>query len=373
VNEVEERAWEVVRRAFEERTPKPRRAPSYRLVAGLAVVAIAAAAPAIASPPGQAVFEKVREAVGVQHAEPALFSLPSKGRLLVVSTRHGGVWLVKSDGFKRRLGSYEDAQWSPHGLFVVATTKTALLALDVETGVRWSLARRSPFWPRWEGTRIDTRIAYMTRSGLRVVGGDGRGDHLLDRRATAVPAAWDPRRLHTLAYDSGGAIVLRNADTGRLLWRTPLGMTPTTLVWAPDGSRLAAVSPHRVLVLDADGKVRRTVTVLTETFVDGAFQPGSHRLALSLRTATGSEVRVVDVDHPGRSRLLFAGPGAFGDIAWSPEGRWLLVGWPTADQWLFLRGSRVHAVSNIREQFPRHDQKAPFLQFDSRWCCPAAR
>jgi carboxylate-amine ligase len=103
--------------------------------------------------------------------------------------------------------------------------------------------------------------------------------------------------------------------------------------------------------------------------MDLAFQPSTHRLALSLRTAASSEVRVVDVDRPGHARLLFAGPGAFGDIAWSPDGRWLLVGWPTADQWLFLRGSRVHAVSNIREQFPRHDQKAPLLEFDSRWCC----
>ena len=371
MRDAEQRAWEVVKRAFEERTPQARPAPNHRLVVGAIVAALAVAAVAIASPPGQAVFEKVREVVGVQHAEPALFSLPSTGRLLVVSTRHGGVWLVKSDGFKRRLGGYEDAQWSPHGLFVVATTKTALVALDVETGVRWSLPRHGPFWPRWEGTRVDTRIAYMTRTGLRVVGGDGQGDHLLDRRATGVPPAWDPGRLHVLAYDSGGAVVLRNADSGRVLWRTPLDVTPTALAWSADGSELATVSAHRVIVLGANGAVRRTVTTLTESFVGGAFRPGSHKLALSLRTATGSEIRVVDVDHPGRGRLLFAGPGAFGDIAWSPDGRWLLVGWPTADQWLFLRGSRVHAVSNIREQFPRHDHRGPSLEFDSRWCCPA--
>jgi hypothetical protein len=29
----------------------------------------------------------------------------------------------------------------------------------------------------------------------------------------------------------------------------------------------------------------------------------------------------------------------------------------------------VHAVANIREQFPRHDRQSPSLQFDSRWCC----
>jgi hypothetical protein len=115
------------------------------------------------------------------------------------------------------------------------------------------------------------------------------------------------------------------------------------------------------------------VTTLSNEFVDASFRPHGHghELGLSLRTEGGSEVRAIDVDHPGRARLLFAGPGTFGDIAWSPDGQWLLVGWPTADQWLFLRGSRVHAVANIREQFPRRDHKGPSLEFDSRWCCPA--
>ena len=36
-----------------------------------------------------------------------------------------------------------------------------------------------------------------------------------------------------------------------------------------------------------------------------------------------------------------------------PNGRWLLVGWVNADQWLFLRltAAKVQAVSNISRQF----------------------
>ena len=71
----------------------------------------------------------------------------------------------------------------------------------------------------------DTRIAYIAASGLRVVAGDGTGDHLLDAYAGDVPPAWDPTRLHTLAYYSGGAIVLRQAN-GRLVWRAPITVTP---------------------------------------------------------------------------------------------------------------------------------------------------
>jgi hypothetical protein len=366
MREAERRAWEVVKRAYEERTPAPGRARR-RLVPALVVATVVVAA-AIATPPGHAVFHKVREVVGVQHAEPALFSLPSKGRLLVVSADRGGVWLIHDNGLKRRLGSYTDAQWSPHGLYVIATTPHELVALDVNDDIRWTLPRRAS-WPRWEGTRVDTRIAYMTPGGLRVVAGDGTADHLLDRYAQDVPPAWDPLRLHTVAYFSGGAIVLRNADSGRLVWRAPISILPSDLGWSSDGRYLAVTSSHEVIVLTQQGRVHRTVTTLGEDFVDAAFQPGTHQLALSIRTAAGSEVRVVDVDHPGHAKTLFAGPGTFSDFVWSPDGQWLLVAWPTADQWLFLRGSHVRAVGNIKEQFPRSDHLGPVLQLDQRWCC----
>ena len=368
MRDAERRAWGVVRRAYEERPPvHPRRARGW-LVPVLVAVAVVAAA-AIATPTGHAVFQKVREAVGVQHAEPALFALPSRGRLLVVSSEHGGVWLVHDNGLMRRIGSYDDAQWSPHGVYVVATTATALIALDLDRGVRWSLPRRGAIWPRWQGTRLDTRIAYLTPGGLRVVSGDGTHDHLVDRYAQDVAPAWDPARGHAVAYFSGGAVVLREPDSGRVVWRAPVTITPSSLAWSSDGRYLAAVSAHRIVVLGSNGKPRRAVTMLGESFVDAAFQPGSHRLAASLRTTYSSEVRVVDIDHPGHGRLIFAGPGMFGDIVWSPDGSWLLVSWPTADQWVFVHGSRVHAVANIREQFPRRDRKGPLLQLDDRWCC----
>ncbi|MFL5961924.1 MAG: hypothetical protein ACJ757_03390 [Gaiellaceae bacterium] len=368
MRDAEHRAWEVVKRAYDERSPVPQRRAYRRLVPAL-VAAVVIVVAAIATPPGHAVFQKVREVVGVPEAEPALFSLPSSGRLLVVSTEHGGVWLIHADGLKRRIGSYEDAQWSPHGLFVVATTKNALVTLDVDNGVRWSLPRRGAFWPRWEGTRVDTRIAYMTPGVLHAVAGDGTGDHVVDRHAQDVPPAWDPLRLHTIAYVSGGAVVLREADSGRIVWRAPIAVLPRNLVWSSDGRYLAVTSSRKVILLTQDGRVHRTVTTLDGRFVDAAFQPATHRLALSVRTATGNAVRLVDIDRPGHARTLFSGPGTFGDVVWSPDGRWLLVGWPTADQWLFLHGSRVHAVANIKEQFPRRDHHSPSLQFDSRWCC----
>ncbi len=368
----EDRAWEVVRRAFEERTPlQPQRRPaSNRLLLALVAAAGAAAlAVAVITPPGHAVLERVRHAVGIEHAAPQLAALPAKGRLLVVSPERGGVWVVDADGLRRRLGAYDDAMWSPHGLYVVATTPTDLVTLEVGHGIRWSLPRRGAHWPRWEGTLTDTRIAYMTPRGLRVVAGDGTGDHLLDHRADAAPPAWDPARLHTLAYYAGGAIVLRDADTGKVVWRTPITSKPASLAWSSDGSLLAAVSPRRIDVLGGNGTVRRTITTLTDTFRTASFRPGTHDLALSVRQESSSEISLVHVNRPGTARVLFAGPGTFGDIVWAPNGSWLLVDWPTANQWVFLRGARVRAVSNIEQQFPRPDRAGPTLQIGDRWCC----
>src|SRR5690349_9178012 len=102
----EQRAWEVVRRAYQDRPPR-RHPGSTRLLLAAVAAALAAGTAAVLSPPGRAVFDHVREAIGVEHAAPALFSLPSPGRLLVVSADHGGVWLVHDNGFKRRIGGYD--------------------------------------------------------------------------------------------------------------------------------------------------------------------------------------------------------------------------------------------------------------------------
>src|SRR3954453_17963248 len=107
------RTWDVVAAAFAEREPVRRRHVPVRPLVALAIVgAVAAVA---FTPPGHAVINSVRKAVGIEHAQPALYSLPTRGRLLV------GPWIVNADGSTRRLGSYDDTSWSPFGRFVVAT------------------------------------------------------------------------------------------------------------------------------------------------------------------------------------------------------------------------------------------------------------
>lgn len=74
----------------------------------------------------------------------------------------------------------------------------------------------------------------------------------------------------------------------------------------------------------------------------------------------------------GRVRELFPGRGRFSDLQWSPDGRWLLVAWRDADQWLFVSSARVgelRAVSDIGRQFDPGGAGVASFPGVSGWCC----
>jgi hypothetical protein len=302
-HDARERTWGVVQAAYAVREPVPRRSQWPRVA--VVAIALAALTAAALSPPGRAVLDEVREVVGVEHAQPALFSLPAEGQLLVASD--AGVWVVREGGAKRLLGSYREASWSPFGRFVVAAGKNELVALEPDGDVRWTLARPAVRSPRWAGSETDTRIAYVDRSGVRVVGGDGRGDRLVAAGGRG-PLEWRAGEHFVLAYSGrSGRRTLHDVTADRVLGRS---------------------TPGR-----ASAEVRRR--------------------------GSGSEVVV-------RGRVVFRTPGVLEGLAPSPDGHWLLVGWPAADQWLFVRtnGTGLRAISNVSEQF----RSRSFPRVDG-WCC----
>jgi hypothetical protein len=364
-HDARERAWQVARAAFAEREPAPRARAFLRPALALAVLAAAAAA--AFSPPGQALIESVREAIGVKEAAPALFELPAEGRVLVSSAR--GTWIVHPDGQKRLLGRYREASWSPTGLYVVAARANELVALDPESGeLRWSLAKPNVRRPRWGGTRTDTRIAYLSGSTLRVVAGDGKPDRALVSAPdlARTPLAWRPGAAHVLAYATQGIVRVVETDSGgEELWSARTA-PPRLLAWSSDGRRLLAVSAGKATLFSGAGRRLSTRRLPAGAVaIDAAFEPRSYRYALVLRFARAdrSEVRI-------GTRRLFGGAGRFSGVAWSPDGRWLLVAWRDANQWVFLRSAgvgRLEAVSSISQQF--RSRTFPAL---GGWCCPAA-
>jgi hypothetical protein len=352
------RAWSVVRPAFEgrERVSWP-----VRHVRALAAAAVAAALVAAGfSSPGRAVIHSLRKAVGIEHAEEALFSLPTRGRLLVSSPR--GVWIIRDDGSRRFLGRYREASWSPHGLFLAATRRNELLALDLKGKIRWVLSRPSVRFPRWTGTRTDTRIVYLTKGRLHVVAGDGTADRDLGL-PPAAPAApsWRPGKQRVFAYATKkGQILIYDLDRGMVGSRA-FGAVPTKLEWSSDGRRLLALAPNRLRVYDVRGRVvAQDDPAEGWADLDAAFRPGTYEVAVTRRHGEESTAFAL-----ASGNALFNSTGVFRQLAWSPNGRWLLVTWPTANQWVFIRSGarrRIVGASRIASQlggFPRIEG----------WCC----
>jgi hypothetical protein len=353
--EAEERAWEVVRAAYEGRSPVvwPRR--HWQPLIALALIAAVVAA--ALSPPGRSVVHSFRKAVGVERAEPALFSLPTRGQLLVTS--RSGLWLVRPDGSKRRLGRYRDASFSPHALFVAATRANQLVALDPKGGVRWTLARPAPRFPAWTGTRTDTRIAYISGGRLRIVAGDGTSDPPV-ARATLLPPPSRPGPGRVLAYADGRSAVVLDSDSGRVLFGTPPIIEPVRKVaWSSDGRLLLVFAPHATRIY-RDGRVVAQDDPSDATLDTDAAFVGHNDNAAAIRVAGASS----NVFWIRGGPVLFSGSGVMRQLQPSPDRRWVLITWPTANQWVFVRAKRrkIFGIGRISQQFGRDARIAG-------WCC----
>jgi hypothetical protein len=357
------RAWAVVADAHDARTPvvgRVRRRGRV-LVIALAAVLVAAAVAVAAEPP-----RWVRHALGEQHA-PAkprseIGPLPA-GRLLVSSAN--GTWIVQRDGTRRRLGPWTGATWSPGGLYVAAWRGRSLSAVAPDGRVAWTWtafgAVRDAVW-----SPDGYRIAYRLDDVLAVIAGDGTGARVFARPVAPVAPAWRPGAPHTLAWvGAGGRVEVRDVDTGTLAWRSAASVGPVReLAWSADGRRLLARASRRLVVLDVAAKRMQRIPVPPGARIGAAaWAPRGGRMALALRVAGSTSVYVT------RSRRLpprvFSTTGTLGSLAWSPDGRRLLVRWSEADQWLLLSPRTPGAVTAIGG-IARRFGPAPSVQ---GWCC----
>jgi hypothetical protein len=366
----EERAWDVVRSAYQQRAPAVRRRSFRRPAGGLGAAVVLIGAVAL-SPAGATVGRLIDRALGVQHAAPGLFSLPAPGRLLVSGS--GGTWTVGSDGSTRRIGPWTEASWSPHGLYLTVAATDELAAVNPRGVPQWTLARPDVSDPRWYSP-TGYRVAYLSGNELRVVGGDGTGDHLLAARVAQVAPAWRPGHPYQLAYlSSVGRLVVRDGDTGARLWSAKPGVPVRQLAWSANGERLLALSSHRVLIYAGDGRLLAARIAPGDVpILDGALSPDGRTLAVVTDAGSGALIVYgVAAPHPVTRRVL-AGAG-LRQLAWSPDGRWVLISWPAANQWVFVRvvgPPRIAAVSRISQQFSA-GASARFPRLEG-WCCNAA-
>jgi len=372
-----QRSWRVVQAAYASYAPRRRRrrVPRAALAVAAALVPVAVVGGVAAGAPRSAVGHLVRSVLGVgeKHARPALVRLPGAGRLLIQAGE--SAWVVSGDGARRRLGAYSGASWSPHGLFVVAWRGQQLTTLDPGGRVRWSLARPERVaFARW-GPVDGFRIAYLAGGELRIVNGDGTGDHRYGAARRDVAPAWRPDNTHVLAYvDTRDRVNVIAVDARQRLGRTARLPGLVRLEWSPTGRRLLAVTRDRLLLFDGSGRRLGSRPIAAGAAVqDVAWAPHGSEVAVVRHSAAmnRSEVALLNAAHGLRERVLFTGPGRFAGLAWSPSANRLLIGWPDADQWLFLRprgGGRLTAVANIAAQF-MPGITHPLFPRSVQWCC----
>jgi hypothetical protein len=367
------RSWPVVEAALAERGPAAR---PRRVVLRLAIVAALLCVGLVAAltPAGAEVGHWIEDRFADRGdpAGPAFAGLPAGGSVLTISRT--GAYAIDADGGAQWLGSFTDAGWSPRGVHVVGVNGRRLTAVDATGIVKWTLAReRRVHDPSWS-SGLGYAVAYLESRTLRVVAGTGEPstDRALRRGVAAVTPAWRPRSDQVLTYaTAGGAIETLYVVSGRALWRARGGASgpPVALAWSRNGRRLVALSSRSVTVLDVSGHVLRTIA-LPAAGLELALHPSGRRAAVVVGGAGadgGAGTRVLDVPlrGAGRPRQLFQG-GVDG-LAWSRDGRRLLLAWRDADEWLLLGpGGRVrralHGVSGelgAAGGFPRV----------AGWCC----
>ena len=158
---------------------------------------------------------------------PELFSLPSPGGCSSRAAAAPG----SSTRTARGAGSAPTA--TPPGRRTASSSRprrpTSSSRSTRRASVRWTLAAPLAALPDLDRERTDTRIAYLAGGRLRVVAGDGTGDHAV---GPAVAPAWRPART-VLAYADGPG---RQDSNGRVV--LDAWLEPAQVRWSYDGQML---------------------------------------------------------------------------------------------------------------------------------------
>ncbi|MDE3129525.1 MAG: hypothetical protein KGL16_00065 [Acidobacteriota bacterium] len=366
----QERAWGVVRAAHQQRAPRRALGRALRRPLGVGLTSLAAAGLVALSPAGATVGRLVDRALGVHDAASAMVPLPTGGRLLVSGS--SGTWIVSADGSARRIGPWQGASWSPHGLYLAVAAHGRLTAISTRGILQWQLHEPAVSDPRWYPPS-GYRVAYLSRGELRLVAGNGTGDRVLATGVARVAPAWRPAHPYQLAYVTvGGRLVVRDGASGAKLWSADPHARIVQLGWSADGRRLLAGSSAALFLYTAAGRLVARLAPGGGAIGAAALSPNGRDVALVTRGRGGGVTVYTGTGHDLVGRRVLAGPG-LGQVVFSPDGRWLLASWPAANQWVFVHVSgrpQIAAVSRIAEQFSTRLPGGPFPRVDG-WCCSA--
>ena len=355
----EQRAWHVVRSAYQPRPARRSRWTVRRQLVAVATVALVAIlALGMVTAPRQAVARWLRDAFGLTaspHTTRGLGGLPGGGRLLVETTN--GSWLVTADGSRRDLGTYTGVAWSPHSLYLVAWRGAQLATLSL-TGVhQWELTAPGVVSAaRWSPDGY--RIAFLADNALDVVAGDGSGRHTRSNAAAPVPPAWQPRTgsVHRLTFvTSAGAIDQIDADTGASIWTARPAEPARELLWSSGGETLLVLGAHELSEYTSAGRLVTRVRLGGVTIESAAFtSPRKFALVIHPTAGRPDSIELLNTGSNPAPKILYTGLERLSDLDASPNHQWLIATSPSADQWIFIRihsPARLLASTSITDTF----------------------
>ncbi|HEY5197934.1 MAG TPA: WD40 repeat domain-containing protein [Solirubrobacteraceae bacterium] len=324
---------------------------------------------------GAAVARWVRDTLrsaGHPSAQPAgLAALPGGGRLLVSTGRDA--WVV-GQGLTRAVAHTPGASvaWSAFGNYVACACGQTLDAVALNGRIAWiehfAEPVRAPVW-----SPDGNRIAFAVGHELYVTAGDGTGVRALRAggHSTALLglAAWRPGPGHELAvHNLDGRVSLIDTDTDTYVAQIAIGPRAVSLSWSGNGHRLLVASAQTLAVYNAAGHLITERRAPRATTIRAArLAPSGQQIGLLLTKARGGqEALLTSVARPHASRVLLVG-GSLGDLLFSPDGRWLLVGWHELDSWMFFttaaRHTQIRQVTHVAAQLA-HSEPAVIA-----WCC----
>jgi WD40 repeat protein len=294
-------------------------------------------------------------------------SLPGGGRILV--STGGDSWIV-GEGLRRAVEHTDGSvSWSAFGNYIACACGDRLEAVDLNGRVAWSEQFAGPVAsPVWSPD--GNRIAFTVGHELFVTAADGTGVRgLRPVAASGSLAAWRPGPGHELAVASqSGRVSLIDTDSGRELTRTRVGPGLVSLSWSSDGRLLLAATRLTLSFYDAFGRLAaRESAPPGSAFSAARISPSGRQVAEVLSGDDGREEAVLaSIARPGTRRVMLVGT-ALGDVSFSPDGSWLLVGWHDVGSWMFFTTgpgrTLVRQVSDVAAQL---DDAEPVV---AGWCC----
>jgi WD40 repeat protein len=320
------------------------------------------------TPAGATVGRAISHVVSGPPPARPLLSLPAPGKLLVSSV--SGTWIVSADGTRTRIGSWREAAWSPHGRYVAVASPRGLAAVTQRGKVLWTISRPAVTDPVWYAPS-GFRVAYLSGSSLRIVAGDGTHDHLFAAHVAHVTPTWRPNHPYQVAYIRKDRVVLRDADTGRVIWTRPVRAV-IKIAWSASGSRMLLLTRTHAQVLTATGQTATSIKVARgNPVIGGSISPDGQEVALVRRQG----VQIARLTPRPRASIAAVSTALSGagihEVEFSPNGQWLVASWPAANEWVFLatgQTPRLTASSRIAQQFDLPPAGQPRLD---GWCCAA--